>query len=61
MHASLENTSWEKRLHKQIALDTTHEITDSNSGEFNLPQAKNCIAGLYFSEPTFRICKKNLT
>ena len=31
--ASLEGTSWEKRLHKHIVFWTTHEITYLNSGE----------------------------
>ena len=34
MHASLEDTSWERRLRKHIAFGTTHEITYLNSGEF---------------------------
>ena len=51
----------EKRPRKHIAFWTTHEITYLNSGEFNLPQVKNYIADIYFSEPNFEYVKNSLT
>ena len=59
--ASLDDTSWEKRLRKHIAFWTAHEITYLNSGEFNLRQVKNYTADFYFSEPNIEYVKNSLT
>ena len=48
MHASLEDTSWERRLRKHIAFGTAHEIYIFKLWRIYLPQVKNYIADFYF-------------
>ena len=54
--ASLEDISWEKRLHKCIAFWTTHEITYLNSEQF-IRRRKNYIGRFLFSERNFEYVK----
>ena len=57
MHASLEDTSWEKRLRKQVAFETTHEIAYLNYGEFLFAAGKKLHCRFLFFGTEFRICR----